>query len=285
MDIWGPYTVESITRARYFLIIIDVFNRCTQTFLLQNKSHATLVLKQFFVVVKTQFKSRITMIRYDNGTKFIQSTCLDLFSQKGVLHQRCIVKTPQQNGVVERKHRNLLEIASVGRFQARFPKNYWGECILPTMHIINKLPIANLSQRIPFEILHNKPPTCEDLGIMGCLCLSRKQGEQDKFEPKGIRCVLLGYTLGFERYKLYDLETHKNFIIQISFLWKLCFPSKLNQELRSTLLIMVPQPCFHIWILLILIHHLPSQVLILFFLILLLHIYDSKFSFLLSFNA
>jgi len=96
-------------------------------------------------MVETQFKAKICMIRTDNGTEFIQSVFLNLFGSKGVLHQRSIVKTPQQNGVVERKHRHLLDTAQALRFQASFPKHFWGECVLAATHIINKLPMAVLS--------------------------------------------------------------------------------------------------------------------------------------------
>ena len=96
-------------------------------------------------MVKTQFKTKICMIRTDNGTEFIHSVCLNLFGSKGVLHQRSIVKTPQHNGVVKRKHRHLLDTARAFRFQAGFPKQFWGECVLAATHIINKLPMAVLS--------------------------------------------------------------------------------------------------------------------------------------------
>jgi len=84
------------------------------------------------------------MLRTDNGSEFIQSVCLQLFGSRGILHQRSVVKTPQQNGVVERKHRHLLDTARALRFQAGFPKSFWGECILAATHIINHLPMANL---------------------------------------------------------------------------------------------------------------------------------------------
>ena len=90
-------------------------------------------------MVETQFKTKVVMVRTDNGSEFIQSLCLGLFGVKGILHQRSIVKTPQQNGVVERKHRHLLDTARAIRFQAGFPKQFWAECVLAATHIINKL--------------------------------------------------------------------------------------------------------------------------------------------------
>ena len=145
MDLWGPYKVANLNGARFFVTLVDDFTRNTWTQLLLNKTQVYTAIEQFFNMVETQFKAKICMIRTDNGTEFIQSVCLNLFGSKGVLHQRSIVKTPQQNGVVERKHRHLLDTAQALRFQASFPKHFWGECVLAATHIINKLPMAVLS--------------------------------------------------------------------------------------------------------------------------------------------
>nr|XP_009620486.1 uncharacterized protein LOC104112311 [Nicotiana tomentosiformis] len=65
-------------------------------------------------------------IRTDNGLEFINSTYSDLFSNLGMIHQKTCVYTPQQNGVAERKHIHILEVARAMRFQAHIPLKYWG---------------------------------------------------------------------------------------------------------------------------------------------------------------
>jgi len=77
-------------------------------------------------MIETQSQNKILMFRTDNGTEFINSTCLEFFKAKGVLLRRSMVKTPQQNGVAERNYRNLLDITRAIRFQADFPKSFWG---------------------------------------------------------------------------------------------------------------------------------------------------------------
>ena len=76
-------------------------------------------------------------------------------------------------------------------------------------HIINKLPMANLQWKSPFEVLYGHVPSMEDLRAIGCLCYAASIGEKDKFEARARRCVLLGYTFGFKGYKLCELETKK----------------------------------------------------------------------------
>jgi len=94
MDLWGPYRVTSVTRAKYFLTIVDDCSRSTWTQMLQTKTQVFSSIKQFYHMVATQFKVNILMIRSDNGSEFIHSACLDFFASKGILHQKSIVKTP-----------------------------------------------------------------------------------------------------------------------------------------------------------------------------------------------
>lgn len=141
MDLWGPYRTANVTGAHYFLTLVDDFSRNTWTQLLHSKNQVASTLIQFYNMIETQFQKKILMFRTDNGTKFINCTCLDFFKAKGVLLQRSMVKNPQQNGVAERKHRHLLDTARAIKFQAGFPKTFWGECVLSATHIINLLPM------------------------------------------------------------------------------------------------------------------------------------------------
>ena len=110
-----------------------------------------------------------------------------------------MVKTPQQNGVAERKHRHLLDIARAIRFQAGSPKNFWGECILSTTRLINLLPMENLHRKSPFEVLYGKQPQLHDLRTIGCLCYAHNVGERDKFAPKSYQMCSSWLHRWFER--------------------------------------------------------------------------------------
>ena len=106
-DIWGRYRHSSISGAFYFLTIVDDYSRFTWIFLMSHKSEAQSLLKNFFFnYVLTQFASHIKIFRSDNGGKFI-SLCT-FFNDHGVIFQHSCFYTPQQNEVVERKHRHIL---------------------------------------------------------------------------------------------------------------------------------------------------------------------------------
>jgi len=95
MDLWGLYRVASVSRAPFFLTLVDDFSRNTWTQLLQTKNQAESAIINFYQMVETQFNCKIAMFRTDNGTEFINAPLLTFFASKGILHQRSIVGTPQ----------------------------------------------------------------------------------------------------------------------------------------------------------------------------------------------
>ncbi|KAM1681408.1 hypothetical protein ACFX2K_038957 [Malus domestica] len=206
-DIWGPYKIASTCGAKYFLTIVDDYSRFTWIFLMQHKNETQHLLKNFFSYVRTQFDTLVCQIRVDNGGEFF--SLRDFFQEHGVVYQHSCVYTPQQNGVVERKHRHILETARSLRFQAHLPLRFWGECVLTAVHLINRLPTKILSNTTPFARLYSKSPTYSHLRVFGCLAYATNTHVSHKFAPRAHKCVFLGYPVGQKAYKLYDLTTHK----------------------------------------------------------------------------
>lgn len=72
------------------------------------------------------------------------------------LFTKNLVHTPQQHGVVERKHKYLLEMAKSLMFQSKLPLRYWGECLLTANYLINRPPSVILNNKFPYKILYGK---------------------------------------------------------------------------------------------------------------------------------
>ncbi|KAL2235941.1 UNVERIFIED_CONTAM: Retrovirus-related Pol polyprotein from transposon RE1 [Sesamum indicum] len=117
-----------------------------------------------------------------------------------------------QNGVAERKHRFLLNIARSIMFQASFPYQFWGDAILGANHLINRFPTVVLDWKSPYEKLYDKPPSYSHLRVIGCLCFAiRPEPQLSKFDKRASKCVFVGYPPGQKGYKVYDLDSKSFF--------------------------------------------------------------------------
>ncbi|GJV64965.1 ribonuclease H-like domain-containing protein [Tanacetum coccineum] len=91
-------------------------------------------------------------------------------------------KTSQQNGIAERKHRHLLNVARSLMFQRGIPLKLSTECILTATYLINRLLSSVLNGKSPYEMIYKKCPTLSQLRVFGCLCFATIVNNNDKFD-------------------------------------------------------------------------------------------------------
>ncbi|GKA99135.1 putative RNA-directed DNA polymerase [Tanacetum coccineum] len=109
--VWGPYRVVSKDGFRFFLTIVDDFSRAVWVYLLKSKAEVGEYVESSIKLIFTQFGKKVKIVRSDNGTEFINNKLSGLFNYLGIIHQTSCAYTPQQNGIVKRKHRHLLNVA------------------------------------------------------------------------------------------------------------------------------------------------------------------------------
>jgi hypothetical protein len=111
---------------------------------------------------------------------------LDFYAKEGIVLETTCPHTPQQNGVVERKHRHLLETARALKFEANLPTKFWGECVLTATHVINRTLSEVINNKTPFEVPYNLKPDYEHMRVFGCLAYYKStETKGDKFEARG----------------------------------------------------------------------------------------------------
>ncbi|GJZ16433.1 putative RNA-directed DNA polymerase [Tanacetum coccineum] len=114
--------------------------------------------------------------------------------------------TPQQNGIVERKHTHLFNVARSLIFQGGIPLNMWTECVLIATYLINKLPTSVLNGKSPYDLVYNKPPSLKHLRSFCCLAYATILSNHDKFKSRSEKCVLVGYSNYKKGYKFWSLD-------------------------------------------------------------------------------
>lgn len=148
-----------------------------------------------------------------------------LFLQKGINHQKTCSDTPQQNGVLERKHRYLLETARALLFQCRVSIQYWGDCLLTTTYLITRTPLSSINNISPYEKLFQIPPSLNHLRIFGCLCyVFTSKVPRSMFDPRASPSIFLGYPTNHKGYKILNLATKKISIFRDVVIFEEHFP-------------------------------------------------------------
>nr|GEY79669.1 hypothetical protein [Tanacetum cinerariifolium] len=109
MNLCGPMRVESINGNKYVLVIVDDYSRYTWTHFLRSKDETPEVLIDFLRLVQRGLHAHVRTVRTDKGTKFLNKTLHAYFASEGIQHQTSVARTPEQNGVVERRNRTLVE--------------------------------------------------------------------------------------------------------------------------------------------------------------------------------
>ena len=121
--------------------------------------------------------------------------------------------TPEQNGVIERKHRHIVETARSLLLSAFVPSVFWGEAVLTAARVINMIPSSHISGLSPFEKLHGYAPDYSSLRVFGCVCfVLRPHVERSKLSSRSALCVFLGYGEGQKGYRCFDPVTQKLYV-------------------------------------------------------------------------
>jgi len=143
------------------------------------------LIKAFVEMALTQFGAKVKTVRSDNAIELgLSKENSEFFLSKGVIHQISCIGTPQQNGVVERKHRHLLETSRALLFHSGLPMKYWAECVLTTTYLINRFPSKVLKGLSLNQLLLGQSLNYEYLKCLGVFAMHppSRQGETN-FRP------------------------------------------------------------------------------------------------------
>ena len=129
-DVWGPMRVPSRSHFQYFVVFVDDYSRATYIYLMQKRSELYSIFKSFYEEIKTQFDVDIRIFRSDNAREYFRNALSQFLDEHGILHQSSCARTPQQNGVAERKLGHILTVTRALLFQMNVPKSYWSDAVL-----------------------------------------------------------------------------------------------------------------------------------------------------------
>jgi transposase InsO family protein len=208
MDLFGPIAYISIDGSKYYLVIVDDYSRFTWVFFLQEKSQTQDTLKGFLRRAQNEFELRIKKIRSDNGIEFKNSQIEGFLEEEGIKHEFSSPYTPQQNGVVGRKNRTLLDMARTMLDEYKTPDRFWAEAINTACYSINRLYLHRILKKTSYKLLTGKKPNVSYFRVFGSKCfILIKRGRKSKFAPKAVEGFLLGYDSNTRAYRVFNKST------------------------------------------------------------------------------
>ncbi|GJX42525.1 putative ribonuclease H-like domain-containing protein [Tanacetum coccineum] len=208
MDLCGPMRVESINGKKYVLVIVDDYSRYTWTHFLRSKDETPGVLIDFLTLVQRGLHAQVTTVRTDKGTEFLNKTLHAYFAKEGIRHETSTARTPEQNGVVERRNRTLVEAARTMLSAAKVPLFFWAEAIATACFTQNRSLVIPRHEKTPYHIINARKPSVKFFHIFGSLCYIVRDGENlDKMKEKGDACIFVGYSTQSKAYRVFNKRT------------------------------------------------------------------------------
>ncbi|GKD36401.1 retrovirus-related pol polyprotein from transposon TNT 1-94 [Tanacetum coccineum] len=129
MDLCGPMRVASVNGKKYILVIVDDYSRFTWVKFLRSKDEALDFIIKFLNMIQVRLKVPVQRIRIDNGTEFVNQTLREYYEKVGISHETSVARSPQQNGVVERRNRMLIEAIRTMLIYAKALVFLWAEAV------------------------------------------------------------------------------------------------------------------------------------------------------------
>ncbi|KAJ9546591.1 hypothetical protein OSB04_019134 [Centaurea solstitialis] len=142
MDLFGPTNVMSIGKKSFCLVIVDDYSRFTWVYFLRTKDETSGLIKPFVIRVENKTNLRVKVIRSDNGTEFKNADLNSFCEEKGIERQYNAPRTPQQNGVAERRNRTLIEAARTMLADSKLPITFWAEAVNTACYVQNRVLIS-----------------------------------------------------------------------------------------------------------------------------------------------
>nr|GEU39767.1 retrovirus-related Pol polyprotein from transposon TNT 1-94 [Tanacetum cinerariifolium] len=174
MDLCGPMRGQTINGKKYILVIADDYSRFTWVKILRSKDETPEVIIKFIQQIQT------------------------------------VPRTPQQNGVVKRQNRTLIEAARTMLIFSRAPMFLWAEAMATACYTQNRSLIHTRHHKTPYELVHNKKPDLTFFRVFGTLCYPTNDSEDlEKLQPTTDSGIFVGYAPRRKEYRIYNKRTHR----------------------------------------------------------------------------
>jgi transposase InsO family protein len=159
-------------------------------------------------MTQNKFDVKVKKIRSDNGTEFKNTQVEDFLDEECIKHEFSAHYTPQQNGVLERKNRTLIEMTRTMLDEYKTSDRFWAEAINTMCHAINHLYLYKLLNKTSYELLTDNKHNVSYFCVFRSKCyIIQKRSKYSKFAPKTYIGFLIGYNSNSRAYRVFNVIT------------------------------------------------------------------------------
>ncbi|GJS37232.1 putative ribonuclease H-like domain-containing protein [Tanacetum coccineum] len=220
MDLFGPTFVKSLMKKMYCLVVTDDYSRFSWVFFLATKDETSGILKSFITGVENLIDQRVKVIRCDNGTEFKNKEMNQFCERKGIKREFSVARTPQQNGVAERKNRTLIEAARTMLADSKLPTTFWAEAVNTACYVQNRVLVTKPHNKTPYELFLGRKPALGFMRPFGCpVTILNTIDHLGKFDGKADEGFFVGYSINSKSFRVFNSRTRiveENLHVQVS---------------------------------------------------------------------
>jgi hypothetical protein len=172
-------------------------------YFLKNKDGVLAKFQEFKAQVKNLTERKIKVLRSGNGGEYTSKEFNNFCIEVGIKREFTVAYNPQQNGVVERKNKTIIEATKAMIHEQSLPMNLWVEACMTTVYVQNRSHQI-LKNITPEEAFTKVKPEIGHFRIFGCpVYLHVPKEKRSKLEPSGIKGTFVGYSESSKAYRIY----------------------------------------------------------------------------------
>ncbi|GJZ09501.1 putative ribonuclease H-like domain-containing protein [Tanacetum coccineum] len=208
MDLFGPTNVKSLMKKSYYLVVTNDFSRFSWVFFLATKNETSGILKTFITEIENQLDHKVKVIRSDNGTEFKNSVMNQFCEMKGIKRDFSVSRTPQQNGIAERRNRTLIKTARTMLVDSKLPTTFWAKAVNTACYVINRVLVIKPHTKILYELIHARTPLIDFMKPFGCpVTILNTREHLGKFDGKADEGFFVGYSMVSKAIRVFNKRT------------------------------------------------------------------------------
>ncbi|GJS83018.1 putative ribonuclease H-like domain-containing protein [Tanacetum coccineum] len=174
------------------------------------KDETSGILKSFITEVENLVDKKVKIIRCDNGTKFKNRVMSEFCEKKGIKKEFSVAKTPQQNGVAERRNRTLIKAASYMLADSMLPTTFWAKAVNTACYVQNRVLVVKPHNKTPYELFRGRTPALSFIIPFGFhVTILNTLDYLGKFDGKFDEGFFVGYSMNSKAFRVYNIRTRK----------------------------------------------------------------------------